>query len=41
MEALSIDVLQQQVHAPLVTRSHPAYDGARRVWNEVVTPLRG
>ena len=33
---LSIDTLQSQVLAPLVTRSHPAYDGARRVWNGMI-----
>jgi FAD/FMN-containing dehydrogenase len=33
VEVSSFDDLQQQVRAPLVTRSDPAYDGARRVWN--------
>jgi FAD/FMN-containing dehydrogenase len=36
VEASSIEVLQQQVRAPLVTRSHPAYEGARRVWNGMI-----
>ena len=36
MSALSLDQLQKQVRAPLVTRSHPAYDGARRVWNGMI-----
>ena len=36
MEAPSFDALQQQIRAPLVTRSHPAYDGARRVWNGMI-----
>ena len=36
MDALSLDRLQKQVRAPLVTRSHPAYDGARRVWNGMI-----
>ncbi len=36
VDATAIDALQKQVHAPLVTRSHPAYDGARRVWNGMI-----
>jgi FAD/FMN-containing dehydrogenase len=34
--ALSLDALQKQVCAPLVTRSHPAYDDARSVWNGMI-----
>jgi FAD/FMN-containing dehydrogenase len=36
VEAPSFDALQRQVRAPLLTRSHPAYDGARRVWNGMI-----
>jgi FAD/FMN-containing dehydrogenase len=36
VDALSLDRLQKQVRAPLVTRSHPAYDCARRVWNGMI-----
>jgi FAD/FMN-containing dehydrogenase len=36
VEAPAFDALQRQVRAPLVTRSHPAYDGARRVWNGMI-----
>jgi FAD/FMN-containing dehydrogenase len=34
--ALSLDALQAQIRAPLVTPSHPAYDEARRVWNGMI-----
>jgi FAD/FMN-containing dehydrogenase len=36
VEAPAFDALQVQVRAPLVTRSHPSYDGARRVWNGMI-----
>jgi FAD/FMN-containing dehydrogenase len=36
VEAPAFDALQRQVRTPLVTRSHPAYDGARRVWNGMI-----
>ena len=36
MDAPAIDALQTQVLAPLVTRSHPDYDNARRVWNGMI-----
>ena len=36
MGALSLDTLQSQVRAPLVTPSHPAYDDVRRVWNGMI-----
>jgi FAD/FMN-containing dehydrogenase len=36
VEAPSFDALQRQVRAPLLTRSHPAYDSARRVWNGMI-----
>jgi FAD/FMN-containing dehydrogenase len=36
VEAPAFDALQLQVRAPLVTRSHPEYDGARRVWNAMI-----
>jgi FAD/FMN-containing dehydrogenase len=36
VEATSIEALQKQVCTPLITRSHPAYDGARRVWNGMI-----
>jgi len=32
----SLDALQAQVRAPLVTSSHPTYDDARRVWNGMI-----
>jgi FAD/FMN-containing dehydrogenase len=36
VEAPAFDALQRQVRAPLVTRSHPAYEGASRVWNGMI-----
>jgi FAD/FMN-containing dehydrogenase len=36
VDALSLDALQRQVRAPLISRSHPAYDDARRVWNRMI-----
>jgi FAD/FMN-containing dehydrogenase len=36
MGALSLDVLQTQIRAPLITPTHPTYDGARRVWNGMI-----
>ena len=36
MEAPAFDALQRQLRAPVVTRSHPAYDGARSVWNGMI-----
>jgi FAD/FMN-containing dehydrogenase len=36
MSALVLDTLQQHVRAPLLTRSHPAYDRARHVWNGMI-----
>lgn len=36
MGAFSLDALQAQIRAPLVTSSHPAYDEARRVWNGMI-----
>jgi FAD/FMN-containing dehydrogenase len=36
VDATSIEALQKQVGTPLITRSHPAYDGARRVWNGMI-----
>jgi len=32
----AIDALQRQIRAPLIKRSHPAYERARRVWNGMV-----
>jgi FAD/FMN-containing dehydrogenase len=34
--ALSLDALQSQLNAPIVTSSHPAYDETRRVWNGMI-----
>jgi len=32
----SIDMLQQQFRAEVITRSHPCYDSARAVWNAMI-----
>ena len=36
MDAPAIDGLRQRVRAPIITRSHPDYERARRVWNGMV-----
>lgn len=36
MDASTIASLQRQVRAPLITSTHAAYDGARRVWNAMI-----
>jgi FAD/FMN-containing dehydrogenase len=36
VEAPAPDALQRHIRAPLVTRSHSAYDDARRVWNGMI-----
>jgi FAD/FMN-containing dehydrogenase len=36
VNAATLDALQQHLRAPLVTRSHGAYDDARRVWNGMI-----
>src|SRR6478609_2489124 len=36
VDARIIEAFQQQVRSPLITRSHAAYEDARRVWNGMI-----
>ena len=36
VDARTIEAFQQQVRSPLITRSHAAYEDARRVWNGMI-----
>ena len=36
MDAVLFDALQRRVRAEVISRSHPDYDGARRVWNGMI-----
>lgn len=36
METLTVEALQRQIHAPLITPAHPSYHAARRVWNAMI-----
>jgi FAD/FMN-containing dehydrogenase len=36
MGTASVDTLQKQFRAEVITRAHPGYDGARRVWNGMI-----
>lgn len=36
VDARAIAAFQQQVRSPLITRSHPAYEDVRRVWNGMI-----
>jgi FAD/FMN-containing dehydrogenase len=36
VDARTIDAFQRQVRAPLITRQHPDYEHARRVWNGMI-----